>query len=494
MPQTMTPLTRYRQALISLALVLCASLCAASTPVVLAPLPQLQFFTQTGVPLAFGCVFSYQSQTSTQLATYTDFTGNYQNPNPVILSAGGSANIWLQAGQTYTLIVKSSGGLNCSLGTTLYTIDGVGGGQTQQTAIITPSGGSATFIDASQNQLFTLTLTANVTGQPISAVTVIPPGFITFQITQDGIGSRTFSWPANTVGAATVCPTANCVTTQMFEWNGTNATAIGPATYSTPAMAVPNLYDYGLSASGVVCTSSAFLLTSTCGSIYNVTYNGQAVGPGGTGNVNNGAAAHSVALNEGSGAAITGLALGAHQAIIGTAGSDPVAKTIPDCQDATGNHLNYTQSTDTFNCGTTGLSVLSYTRKEMSGDVAVSASTGTTLATQAVTMPSSGCPCRAQVQFSIGIQTASAGGFSAAVTDGTNTFAAGQTYAAGSVGGNAQVGITGAGWSHITYANNAVVTFTLKTESVDTGYTVKQAFGEGIVQNSGMDITIFASN
>lgn len=34
-------------------------------------------------------------------------------------------------------------------------------------------------------------------------------------------------------------------------------------------------------------------------------------------------------------------------------GGTPTAKAVPDCQDATGNHLNYTQSTDAFSCGTT---------------------------------------------------------------------------------------------------------------------------------------------
>ncbi len=32
----------------------------------------------------------------------------------------------------------------------------------------------------------------------------------------------------------------------------------------------------------------------------------------------------------------------------------PVYKTIPDCQDTGGNHLNFTQSTDAFSCGTSG--------------------------------------------------------------------------------------------------------------------------------------------
>jgi hypothetical protein len=334
-------------------MLVCATLCTAQTPVVLAPVPQLQFFTQTGLPLAFGCVFTNQSQTANPLSTYTDFTGQWANQNPVKLSAGGSANIWIKAGQAYTFIVKSSGGTNCALGSTLYTIDGIGGGLTTLTTVVTPSGGSATFTDQSQVQLFTLLLTGNVVGQPITAVGIIPPGLITFQITQDGVGSRTFSWPANTVGGATICATANCVTTQTFMWNGTNATAIGLATYSSgPASAATDLYDFGLSASLPICTDANKKLTSTCtGLIPNsalqnssVTYNGQAVALGAAGNVNAGAAAHSVAVNEGAGAAIGGVALTDDQALVGVTGADPAPKAL-----CNGN-LNYNTSTHVYFC------------------------------------------------------------------------------------------------------------------------------------------------
>lgn len=42
----------------------------------------------------------------------------------------------------------------------------------------------------------------------------------------------------------------------------------------------------------------------------------------------------------------------AHQALICTAASTCTWKTVPDCTDTSGNHLNYTQSTDAFSCGT----------------------------------------------------------------------------------------------------------------------------------------------
>jgi hypothetical protein len=40
-----------------------------------------------------------------------------------------------------------------------------------------------------------------------------------------------------------------------------------------------------------------------------------------------------------------------HQLPIVTAANTASYKTIPDCQDSSGNHINYTQSTDAFSCG-----------------------------------------------------------------------------------------------------------------------------------------------
>jgi hypothetical protein len=214
----------------ALVLVTISYLCAVArcqTAVVLAPIPQLQFFDQSGNPLAFGCVFTYEVASTTPLATYTDYTGVTQNQNPVILTAGGSANIWIQAGQAYTFRVKSAGGSQCSTGSTLYTVDGIGGGSQTLTTIV-PYSPTPAFPVTSQNQLFLITLTGNASAAPLTFVGVTPPSVIFFQITQDSAGGHTFSWPANSVGGCTIGSAANQVTTQEFVYNGTNATAVGP--------------------------------------------------------------------------------------------------------------------------------------------------------------------------------------------------------------------------------------------------------------------------
>jgi hypothetical protein len=95
--------------------------------VTLAPAPQFVSSLQNDLPNAFGCVFTYNSGTSTPLGTFTDYTGATANANPVILNAGGTANIWFSTGLLYRVIVKSAGGTNCASGSTIYTVDGVNG-------------------------------------------------------------------------------------------------------------------------------------------------------------------------------------------------------------------------------------------------------------------------------------------------------------------------------------------------------------------------------
>jgi hypothetical protein len=51
----------------------------------------------------------------------------------------------------------------------------------------------------------------------------------------------------------------------------------------------------------------------------------------------------------------TGLnAVAVHQVFVGTASNIFTAKTIPDCPDSGGNHINFTQSGDSISCGTSG--------------------------------------------------------------------------------------------------------------------------------------------
>ena len=70
------------------------------------PTPRSQFLTQNGTPCAGCYLWTYAAGTSTLQATYTDSTAGTPNTNPVVLDAGGSANIWI-GGQSYKLVLES---------------------------------------------------------------------------------------------------------------------------------------------------------------------------------------------------------------------------------------------------------------------------------------------------------------------------------------------------------------------------------------------------
>src|ERR1700676_1313199 len=93
------------------------------------PRPQIpeQQLDNNGRPLAGGCLQTFQSGTTTPLATYSDALGTVLNTNPVQYDSGGRARVFLQA-QAYTLKLYSHGSTNncaTSLGPIIWSIDGI---------------------------------------------------------------------------------------------------------------------------------------------------------------------------------------------------------------------------------------------------------------------------------------------------------------------------------------------------------------------------------
>jgi len=71
----------------------------------LSPLPVLKFFSNVGIPLVGGKLFTYVAGTSTKLATYTDSTGMSQNTNPIRLNFRGECNVWLDPTLAYKFVL-----------------------------------------------------------------------------------------------------------------------------------------------------------------------------------------------------------------------------------------------------------------------------------------------------------------------------------------------------------------------------------------------------
>jgi hypothetical protein len=103
-----TKIARTLRALSTLAiLLLFSSIGRAQVSVALSPVARQQFLSATGVPLAAGCVSTFNAGTTTPAATYVDSGGVIQNTNPIILDAGGFATIYL-ANQSYKIQVNAA--------------------------------------------------------------------------------------------------------------------------------------------------------------------------------------------------------------------------------------------------------------------------------------------------------------------------------------------------------------------------------------------------
>lgn len=84
-----------------------------------------QLFTNQGVVLAGGKLYTYVAGSTTPAATYTDSTGTVPNSNPIVLDSAGRPpqEIWLLYGTAYKFVVKTSADVTVA---TYDNITGVG--------------------------------------------------------------------------------------------------------------------------------------------------------------------------------------------------------------------------------------------------------------------------------------------------------------------------------------------------------------------------------
>ena len=72
-----------------------------------------QFFSNDGVPLAGGLIYTYLAGTSTPTATYTTSAGNIAHTNPIVLDSAGrvpGGEVWLTNSTSYKFILRDSAG------------------------------------------------------------------------------------------------------------------------------------------------------------------------------------------------------------------------------------------------------------------------------------------------------------------------------------------------------------------------------------------------
>lgn len=88
-----------------------------------------QFFSNLGIPLAGGKIYTYQAGSSTPLATYTDNGGVYANTNPIVLGVDGrpANEVWLTDGYNYKFVLKDADDVTIQTYDNLYGIIGTQG-------------------------------------------------------------------------------------------------------------------------------------------------------------------------------------------------------------------------------------------------------------------------------------------------------------------------------------------------------------------------------
>lgn len=131
----------------------------------LTPIPKMQFFTASGIPLVGGRLYTYAAGTTTPLATYTDSTGGSANTNPIILDSRGEANIWIGSG-LYKFELRDS------VNALIWTVDNIGNSSsyTGTGSIVLSNGATLTSPTLNTPTLNTPTLVSPNLGTPSAAV------------------------------------------------------------------------------------------------------------------------------------------------------------------------------------------------------------------------------------------------------------------------------------------------------------------------------------
>lgn len=69
-----------------------------------------QFFSDNGVPLSGGLLYTYAAGTTTPQTTYTSSSGAVPNANPIVLNSAGRvpSQVWLTVGSSYKFLLQNS--------------------------------------------------------------------------------------------------------------------------------------------------------------------------------------------------------------------------------------------------------------------------------------------------------------------------------------------------------------------------------------------------
>lgn len=385
----------------------------------------VQMFNNNGVPIPNGVIYSYAAGTSTQQASFTDSTCLVANNNPITLTSGGRANIWLNGAQFYKFVAcLQNDGASCSPADVLFSVDNVPGG---------PQGVGSPFVGTF------------ISGSANPASTGI--------LELASIDSICWRNQANTVN---LCITKD--TSDVLGWNG------GDVKFTeTTCSATAAGFDY-------LCADNSLHRWTMFNNGGTKT---QIVGAGV--DINN--SDQVIQWHFGAQATpLSGVALVSGQPLIWN-GTNIVGWVTVSGTPTNGQVLTATSGT-AATWSTPNNAILSHNTQTTFSNTAIG-NANTTVFSKAVTMPAVGCPCRAVAYWWTMATTGTAGVVDAYVSDGTNGFAGYETANTGSF--SSGWGFNGAGSSPVTYANSAPITFTLIMATTDSGgVTLRGTAGSAI--------------
>jgi len=163
-----------------------------------------QFFSNSGVPLSGGLLYTYAAGTTTPLATYTSASGATANSNPIVLNSAGRLDneVWLTSSLAYKFILKDSSDVTIA---TYDDIPGIGSvsGLTSGTSILygNGSGGFSNVVVGSNLSFVGGTLSATAGGSGTVSVGLSAPN--TFTVTGSpvtGSGTLTLTYSGIPLG------------------------------------------------------------------------------------------------------------------------------------------------------------------------------------------------------------------------------------------------------------------------------------------------------
>jgi hypothetical protein len=132
---------------------------------------QLQSFTNQGVILSGGLIYTYLAGTTTPQATYADSGAVVTNANPIVLDSSGrlTTSIWVSAGVVLKIIIKDSSGNTLATVDNIASINDIGSILASPGTIggTTPGAGNFSSLTVSGSTTFG----GNVTGQVVTANT-----------------------------------------------------------------------------------------------------------------------------------------------------------------------------------------------------------------------------------------------------------------------------------------------------------------------------------